>query len=37
MITNMDSSCHGRLASSWSDPHQAPPPVKLSNLVAIGN
>lgn len=21
----VDSSCHGRKASGWSDPHQAPP------------
>ena len=23
--SNRDGSCHGRTASSWSDPHQAPP------------
>lgn len=23
--TNLEGSCFGRKASSWSDPHQAPP------------
>ena len=26
----LDGSCHGRSASSWSDPHQAPPKTEWS-------
>ncbi len=25
---NKEASSHGRKASNWSDPHQAPPPIK---------
>ena len=27
---NLDGSCHGRRASSWSAPHQAPPKTERS-------